>query len=183
MDSDGRAQAVTVISPIHRWWALWLRISLPLLRRAPQRPLLRLAFIHIAHWSPLEKVPPRGPQGLSRPLPHPYLIFNSNFNDDITAYIDAFALVVPWRMRLIWHGIYRFPGPKPVDRFLAFVRAHTSRVQYYYCAYPDGSAKMIAQALELKDHHDRLVERASRLDDDAFAAAWRQFVHENQGLL
>jgi hypothetical protein len=182
MDTQGRAQAVTVISPVRPWWALWLRVSFPLLSRAPQPPLLRLAFIHFAHWSLLRKIPPRGP-GRSRPLPRPYLIFNSNFNGDITAYIDAFALVVPWRMRLIWHGIYGFPGPKVVDRFLSFVVAHASPVQHYYSAYPEGSAKMIAQALELKDHHDLLVQRTSRVEDERFASDWGRFVHENQGLL
>ncbi|MGB0095979.1 MAG: hypothetical protein WBP81_26005 [Solirubrobacteraceae bacterium] len=181
MDTQGRAQAVTVISPVRRWWAAWLLLSWPGADRIPliKRPLVQLSFIHVAHWALLTRVPRRG----GRRLPHPYLIFHSNFNDDLAAYIDAFALIVPWRMRLMWHGIYGFPGPRMVDRFLSFVQAHAMPVQHYYCAYPHGSARMITQALELSDRHRQFADAAAGLTENEFAAAWEQFVHENQLLL
>ena len=112
MDRHGRAQAVVVISPARRWWAWWLRLSWPLADRNPliKRTLVRLAFIHVAHWALVDKVPARDTGAGTRRLPHPYLLFQSNFNDNLAAYIDAFALIVPWRMRLMWHGAYGFPG-------------------------------------------------------------------------
>lgn len=178
MHTQGRAQAVTVISPVRRWWARWLRLSWPGADRMwlLKRPLVRLSFIHVAHWSLVTRVP-------GRRLPHPYLIFHSNFNDDLAAYIDAFALIAPWRMRLMWHGIYRFPGPRIVDRFLAFVEAHATPVQHYYCAYPQGSARMISQALELSERHRVFVDAAAGMTECEFAAAWEVFVDQNQLLL
>lgn len=185
MGRHGRAQAVVVISPARRWWALWLRISWPLADRMSllKRTLVRLAFIHVAHWSLVDKVPAAGPRRGDHRLPHPYLLFQSNFNDDLAAYIDAFALIVPWRMRLMWHGVYGFPGPAVVDRFLDFVLANATPVQHYYCAYPDGSARMIADALELSEHHRSFAQASEGLDDAEFAAAWGRFVQDNQGLL
>jgi hypothetical protein len=184
MEMQGRAQAVTVISPTRPWWAVWLRLSWPGADRIAllKRPLVRLAFIHVAHWSLLSRIPIRGP-GSSRRLPHPYLIFHSNFNDDLAAYIDAFAMVVPWRMRGMWQGIYRFPGPRIVDRFDDFVERLSIPAQHYYCAYPDGSARMIQQALELNDRHRAFARSAATLGADEFAAAWRGFVQDNQLLL
>ncbi len=185
MDRHGRAQAVVVISPVRRWWALWLKLSWPSADRLPllKRTLVRLAFIHVAHWSLVERVPASAGRAASRRLPHPYILFQSNFNDDLAAYIDAFALIVPWRMRLMWHGIYGFPGPAAVDRFLSFVLGSATPVQHYYCAYPDGSARMIGAALELRDRHLAFERQSAGLDDDAFTAAWNGFVQDNQRLL
>jgi hypothetical protein len=185
MDTQGRAQAVTLMSPVRRWWAIWLRLTWPGADRMPliKRTLVRLSFIHVAHWALIDRVPSGAGKSPSHPLPHPYLIFESNFNDDLAAYIDAFALVVPWRMRLMWHGAFGFPGPRIVDRFLAFVEPRALAAQHYYCAYPDGSARMIDAALELGDRHREFVRSASALDDSAFAEAWRRFVHDNQLLL
>jgi hypothetical protein len=115
-----------------------------------------------------------------RRLPHPYLIFHSNFNDDLDAYIDAFALVVPWRMRLCWHGIYDFPGPRVVDRFVDFVEERSTPTQHYYSAYPEASSRMVATALELSALHAEFAEAAASLDDEAFVQQWERFVEENQ---
>jgi hypothetical protein len=185
MSNRGRVQAVNVISPTRRWWALWLVTSWKLADRMPllKRTLRRLAFIHVAHWSVVWRVSGGAGGNRSRRLPHPYLIFHSNYNDDLVAYLDAFALIVPWRMRLMWHGVYRFPGPGVVDRFVSFVRGHVTRTAHYYCAYPEGSARMIAAALELSDRHWRFREEASTLTDEQFAVAWERFVADNELLM
>ena len=182
MATRGRAQAVNVISPMRRWWALWLTLSWKAADRMPlvKRTLRQLEFIHVAHWSIVSRVPAGSGRGRSRPLPYPYLIFHSNFNDDLVAYLDAFALIVPWRMRMMWHGIYGFPGPRIVDRFVSFVSDHVTPTSHYYCAYPEGSARMISAALELSDDHWRFRERASTLSDEQFALEWQRFVADNQ---
>jgi hypothetical protein len=185
MDRHGRAQAVVVISPARRWWAWWLRFSWPLADRNPliKRTLVRLAFIHVAHWALVDKVPAQDRGTGTRRLPHPYLLFQSNFNDDLAAYIDAFALIVPWRMRLMWHGAYGFPGPGVVDRFLTYVLDSATPVQHYYCAYPDGSSRMIGQALELSERHEAFARLAEGVSDAEFNAAWERFVQDSQLLL
>ncbi|HMD57893.1 MAG TPA: hypothetical protein VKG82_10525 [Solirubrobacteraceae bacterium] len=183
MQRQQRAQAVTIISPVHRLWALWLRATWPLADRlAPvKRPLLRLSFIHFAHWSLIERVP-AGVAGARR-LAHPYVLFQSNFDDELSAYIDAFSLVVPGRMRAMWQGVFGFPGPRPVDRFLSFILARTTPAQYYYCAYPEASSTMVEAALRLSEEHRRFAAEAAGLEDDAFAARYAEFLTRNQLLL
>lgn len=185
MQRRERAQAVTIISPIHRWWTPWLRMSWPLADRlaAVKRPLVRLSFIHFAHWSLVDRMPAGGRGARSRRLPHPYLLFQSNFNDDLGAYIDAFSLVVPWRMRAMWQGIFGFPGPRPVDRFLSFIVERTTPTQYYYCAYPEASSTMIEAALHLSDRHRRFAVETAELDDAAFASHYADFLAQTQLLM
>jgi hypothetical protein len=185
MERVGRAQAVTIISPVHRWWALWLRATWPRADRTAfiKRPLLRLSFIYFAHWSLVERMPAGASGARARRLPYPYLLFQSNFNDDLNAYIDAFALVVPWRLRGMWQGVFRFPGPRPVDRFLAYISARRTPTQYYYCAYPEASSTMISAALRLKARHRRFAAETAALDDEAFAKRFARFLAEVQLLL
>jgi hypothetical protein len=181
----GRAQAVTIVSPIHRWWALWLRATWPLADRSEliKRPLLRLSFIHFAHWALLARMPPAGGRRSARRLAHPYLLFVTNFNDDLDAYIDAFALLVPGRMRAMWQGVFRFPGPRPVDRFLRFIHERATPADYYYCAYPEASSTMIGNALRLAERHERFAAHTRDLSDAAFAVRYADFLTENQMLL
>ena len=183
MDRDGRAQAVVVMSPTHWWWVPWLRATWPGADRLPplKRTLVQLAFIHAAHWSLIRRTPVKGRRG--RRLPFPYIIFQSNYNDDLAAYIDAFALIVPWRMRGMWQGIYDFPGPQVVDKFVDFVLSRATPVQHYYCGYPDGSAREIRAALELARHHRRFAKKTRKLGDAEFEDAFTAFVTDHQELL
>jgi hypothetical protein len=185
MDGGERAKPVTIISPIRRWWSWWLHATWPLANRTARvkRPLVQLSFIHFAHWSVLSRMPPGVPRRQSKRLSHPYLLFQSNFNDDLGAYVDAFSLVVPWRMRGMFHGVFHFPGPRPVDRFLRFVSGNTTDTPYYYCAYPGASSTMIADALKLDGAYRRFAARARDLDDEAFAERFAEFLVKNQGLL
>ena len=128
-------------------------------------------------------MPPGAHWSRAKRLPHPYLLFQTNFNDDLNAYIDAFALVVPWRMRAMWHGVFRFPGPHPVDRFLQFIDERTTPNAYYYCAYPEASSSMIKAALELETQHRRLAARAASLSDSEFARRFADFLADNQSRL
>ena len=179
-----RSEPVTIISPVHRWWAPWLRATWPgaNVSRFIKRPLVRLGFIHVAHWSLVSRMPPRGwPRG--RRLPHPYVIFQSNFNDDLIAYIDAFALVVPWRIRGVWQGVFHFPGPQNVDRFVAFIRERIARTDYYYCAVPDASSTMIRAALELDERYRRFARETRWVDPGTFKSRFDVFLADVESLL
>src|SRR5947208_10429763 len=104
MTPASRISPITIISPVRRWWAWWLRLTWPLARRNTLvvRPLVRLGFINFAHWSLFDRVPATAGRRAPRRLPQPYILFESNFNGPAEIYIDAFALVVPLRLGLLW---------------------------------------------------------------------------------
>ncbi|HTQ67883.1 MAG TPA: hypothetical protein VMI13_04270 [Solirubrobacteraceae bacterium] len=173
-------QAVTIISPVHTWWMWWLRTSWPYARRSRlvARPLVELSLIHFAHWSLVSRMPPGAKRSRSKPLPYPYLLFQTNFRDDLSAYIDSFALVVPRRIKFIWGGALRFPGPHPPDKFLAFIQENVTPNNYYYCAYPGESAAAIRTALGLVIKHERFAREAGRLGGPEFVSRLKSLVAE-----
>jgi hypothetical protein len=173
-----RAQPLQIFTPVRRVWGLWLKLSWPPAERFPpvarfvKAPLKRLRFIHFAHWSLLTHMPPRG----GRRLPYPYVVFSTTFNGDVNAYIDAFSILIPWRMRLLWQGAFHFPGPEPLGRFRRFITERVVPTEHFHCAYPQASVKMILGALELEEELDRLRREAPGLDDAEFARRWQQLL-------
>ena len=147
---------MTLISPVPGYWSRWLRVIWPLttwlFRRNPQiypfKELTRLAFIHFAHWSLVDRIPQNSAEG--RPLPHAYLLFETNFNRGWREYVEAFCLVIPRAMWLNWAGAYGFPRPRPVGPFLDYVEHRFTPTAHFFCAYPEASTRMVISALEAR---------------------------------
>jgi hypothetical protein len=177
VETVGRWTAITVITPMPRWWDATLRANFSRLKRRRARrsrsmsDLKRLSFISFAHWSPV-----RLPSGR-------YLVFQSNFNGAAKQYVEAFARIVTWGMRGLWWGAIGVPGPLPVAPFEAYIMDQRLPVDHYYCAYPEASTKMVLAALELRERHASLQRRLPALDDAAFAAAVRAFLADNQRVI
>lgn len=175
---EARAKPVTIITPVRPFWAMWLRFSWPGAERAPgvrtlvHRPLFGLRFIHFAHWGLLRRMPQRR----GKRLPAPCIVFNSNFNGDINAYLDAFSIVVPWRMRGLWQGAYHFPGPTPLGDFREYVMSRAVPANHYYCAYPEASAKTIASGLKILDDFPELARSARKSSPRDFERDWHRFI-------
>jgi hypothetical protein len=183
---------LTVISTVRGWWAIWLlwlnwrivrarnRIGWPV---KPVRKLLKLSFIHFAHWSVFDRVPPGRPRRRARLLPYNYLAFQTNFDGLMGEYIEAFSLVVPVAMREIWGGAYGVPHPKPVAPFLAYIESHQAEAIHGYSAYPEATTKMITSALGLKSRFEAFQQAAQTLAPEQFAAAWGKFLGDVQRML
>ncbi|MCW3039797.1 MAG: hypothetical protein JWM31_1702 [Solirubrobacterales bacterium] len=173
-----RAQPLMLITPVRRLWAVWLRLSWPPaehvwpVRTITKRPLDRLRFIHFAHWGLLTRMPPRG----GRRLPRPYIVFQTNFNGDANAYIDAFAILIPSRMRLLYQGAFGFPGPRRRGPLRRFVLGGAEPEPHFYCAYPDASVKMILSGLAVEEALEELRRAARAGNDAAFATRWSRFL-------
>jgi hypothetical protein len=182
MGAVERVAPITIISPIPRWWARWLWLSWPLARHNPLiiRSLVRLGFINFAHWSMFDRVPASGGRRNASRLPRAYILFQSNFNGPADLYIDAFSLIVRGRIWLLWGGAYRYPGARPMERFKRFIFAKQVCDDHYWCAYPDGSSRMVVSALALREALDGFARKAAALSPDEFATAYRRFLGEVQ---
>ena len=109
--------------------------------------LERLSFIHFAHWSILDRIPANDPNG--ERLPHPYLLFQSNFNRGWREYVEAFCLVVTLGVRANWGG-YGFPRPKPVGPFLEYVDKRFTPALHFYSAYPEASTRTVIKSIDTR---------------------------------
>jgi hypothetical protein len=172
MKTVGRWTALTALTPMPRYWSLWLKVYWALAGAAgnlspPVRSLGKLAIIGYARWSRLHR----------KALPHPFQPFESNFNGAMNEYLEAFSLVVPGGMRLNWWRACGVPDVGRVGEFLRYVNRAALPVPYYHCAYPQHSTRMIRSALELS----RRRRDFKAPDDPAeFRRAYEVFLSEAQ---
>lgn len=159
-----RTTPLTVISPIRPGWTPFARLVmqvLPHLQGGP-RVLEELRFIQSARWAVLAGLP--GPDGRRVGTGYDYLLFESNFNGSLDAYLDTFADVLHERMRLLWNSSYGFPNfPEdtrrrllvsrlrkrfPARAFADYVRGASLPIQHFYSAYPDASTGDVLAGLQ-----------------------------------
>jgi hypothetical protein len=172
---EGRATAITVLSPYKRTGRLLLPIVFWIGRHvtATLKKLQMLSFIHYARWVMIRRFPDGG---RGERLHYPYLLFESNFNGSWDQYIDAFSEVVPRRMKGIWGTSYGFPGPIPVEPFKDYIRANEYVANHYWNAYPGATTTEIISAARVSAAVDALSARATTLDPAAFKAAYEDML-------
>jgi len=179
---EGKARAITVLSPVRPGWPLWLRglffagshLTFSL------KKLQQLSFIHYARWAIVERRWPGGDRPRGKRQRYRYLLFESNFNGSWDEYIDAFSEVVPTRMRLIWGSSYGFPGPLPVEPFKAYIRKNELPIDHYYSAYPAATTTEVISALEVARAFESFIAHSRGLAGADFKRSYEDFLFEVQ---
>jgi len=176
---DGRATAITVLTPIRSGCTSLERLVFFLAGhvRAANIALSELSFINFARWTVVTGIPWNGPPQKRERLHYDYLFFETNFNGTWDEYIDAFAEVIPNRMRAIWGTAYGFPGPRPTGPFKAYIHANDLPIAHYYSAYPEASTSMINSALSVRKAFEKFRDEAMRVaEPDRFRSAYHAFL-------
>jgi hypothetical protein len=166
--------------PVKKGATWWLRTLFAASARWAwvTEPLRRLAFIHFARWTIVDRLPDGDgvADGDGVRLTPPWLLFESNFEGDLPRYIDTFARILPVRMRSVWAFAHGYPGLKPIGPFSAWAVDNAFDESHYYSAYPEATPAMVGAALAVQRRFDEfLSERGD------FEAAWRRFLTDVQG--
>jgi hypothetical protein len=176
---DGKATAITVLTPVQRQGPLVLSAVFWAARNIKEtlKKLEQLSFIHYACWAVIERFP--DPDGGER-LRHDYLLFESNFNGTWDQYIDAFSEVVPFRMKAIWGTSFGFPGPHPVEPFKQYIRRNEYVANHYWSAYPGSTTTEIISAGHVEAALSEFREHAADFEPDAFKVAYESMLTDIQ---
>lgn len=177
---EGKATAITVITPLKRRGPLVLRLVFWMGRNMAWtlRKLEMLSFIHYARWAVVKRFPD-GARG--ERLSHSYLVFESNFNDSWDQYIDAFSEVVALRMKSIWGTSLGFPGPHPVAPFKDYIRRNELVANHYFSAYPGATTTEIISAARVQAAIEDFARTSAGLDPESFRAAYESLLTRIQG--
>ncbi len=180
---DGRATAITVLTPVESGHTPLLRLVLFLGAHVKMlnEALVKLSFIHYARWTIIGDLPYNGPPQKRDRLHYDYLFFETNFNGTWDEYIDAFSEVVPDRMKAIWGSSFGFPGPQPVGPFKAYIHANDLPIAHYYAAYPDATTKEVLAALRVKAEIEKFNARTAAIDSpEDFREAYQELLTKVQ---
>jgi hypothetical protein len=179
---EGKVFAITATTPMQPWKTHIVRVMLWVIRRlgVPKRDQERLAglsFIHFARWVliPRGKFPHVSDRQPKESLHYDYMLFCSNFNGSLQAYIEAFSQVIPGGMNNIWRWSVKYPGSKPITPFLGYIYQNQYDDEYTYSAAPGASTTDIMRALELKKKLDAFTTASRDLSPRDFEVAFYRF--------
>lgn len=176
---DGRAAAITVMTPIRPGFTPLVRLVLFTAKhvKALNVALADLSFIHMARWAVITGIPQSSPDQETEGLRYDYLFFETNFNGDWDEYIDAFSTMIPQRMQAIWGSSYGFPGPQPAARFRQYIHHNDMPIAHYYSAYPEGSTTMVLAGQSLGERLEELKAKAREaIDPVEFRRLYESFL-------
>ncbi len=178
----GKATAITTLSPMSWWKSYVLRFLFRLISWGffgrTQQLLIKLSFIHFAHWSIIrrDQFPQLSDeQPRDRPA-YDYLLFVSNFNGSWDQYIDAFSMVIPTGLDNIWRWSEKYPGAVPEDKFFEYIKHNQYSSSYYYNATPEASATDVDSALILSHKLRAFAAASQAMDAEQFAESYKKFL-------
>ncbi|MCE9521682.1 MAG: hypothetical protein K8S25_04530 [Alphaproteobacteria bacterium] len=122
-----------------------------------------------------------------------WLVFTSNYDGDLKAYIRMFSERIAGEMDRIWSNCESYPtsGARDFEKFWLYVRAHQIETNAFFAAYPNMSTARVNQLRVFKDHFDAFVSRTRGPDGrsigdigalfDEFIAEQREYTKDFPG--
>jgi hypothetical protein len=123
--------------------------------------------------------------GTEPPILPSWLVFTSNYDGDLKAYIRMFSEQIAGEMDRVWSNCEGYPlaGARDFEKFWLYVRAHQVETNAFFAAYPQMSTPRVNQARVFKDQFDAFVARTRGPDGRSvpeIGALFDEFIAEQQ---
>ena len=142
--TDGRARALTVVTPVRRgtFWLQWIiyRFERRNVRKIHHRTTA-MGLVYEFNWSLVRRNPKLG-------IDRPHLLFQSNFVGDWDDYIDVFVAVHKVGLLLHFLSAKGFPSLGQVPLVRDYIRVRDREPLRYHCAYPSATPRDLQQLAE-----------------------------------
>jgi hypothetical protein len=156
----GQAYGLTVLTPVLDDRVSALAAHLDTFGPEDASPLARIPGTHFARWVILEDVVYQGGRQRRDNLKASRLLFTSNFDGPLDAYLEALRSELAGDADAVWGHCAGYPGRADADAFAAYLRAHQLQSALFFAAYGDQT---------VADVHANLAQR-TRLIEFAMAA-------------
>jgi hypothetical protein len=132
---SGQAYALSVLTPILDGHADELRAHLESLEEGAASPLARVPGTHIARWVVIDDVIYQGAGQRKRDTLTPRLLFSSNFDGEMGAYLEGLRTGMAGDADAIWSHCRGYPGHADGPAFAAWMHAHVLEAALFFAAY------------------------------------------------
>ena len=132
---SGQAYALSVLAPIADGRADALQAHLDALGEGDASPLARVPGTHIARWVVIPDVVYQGHGQRKRDRLGPRLLFSSNHDGDVGAYLERLRTGMGADADAIWGHCRGYPGHEDGPGFAAWMRAHMLEAALFFAAY------------------------------------------------
>jgi len=145
---SGQAYALSVLTPILDGHADELRAHLEGLEEGAASPLARVPGTHIARWVVIDDVIYQGAGQRKRDTLTPRLLFSSNFDGEMGAYLEGLRTGMAGDADAIWSHCRGYPGHADGPAFAAWMHAHVLEAALFFAAYGGMTVDQVNSNLE-----------------------------------
>jgi len=154
---SGQAYGLTVLTPILADGVSPLAAHLDTFGPEDASPLARVAGTHFARWVIIEDVVYEGGRQRRDALKASRLLFTSNFDGPLDAYLEALRSDLGEDADAVWGHCAGYPGRADPPAFAAYFRNHQVESALFFGAYGDQTVEQVQANLAQRT---RLIEFA-----------------------
>ena len=151
---SGKLYGLTILSPILDDDAavpshdLQIRLYLAGLRTDEGSPFALAPGTHLARLAVMDDVIYVGAPACEEHLKSKYLVFESNCDGELDAYLAGLARTVPEALDAIWSHCVGYPGAGDVAAFIAYMKACQLETTFFFAAINDKTLPEALRALQ-----------------------------------
>ncbi len=134
---SGQAYGLTVLTPVLADHVSALAARLDTFGPEDASPLARVPGTHFARWVILDDVVYQGGRQRRDALKASRLLFTSNFDGPLDAYLEALRTELAGDADGVWGHCAGYPGRADPEAFAAYFRAHQVESALFFAAYGD----------------------------------------------
>lgn len=149
-NTSGQAYALTVLTPIVRGRESSLARELDSWGSAAASPLAAVPGTHFARWVILDDVVYEGSGQQRDHLDLGRLLFSSNFDGPLDAYLEGLRTGLGEHADAIWSHCVGYPGSHDASAFGRYLRAHQIESSLFFAAYGERTVQQVTHSLELR---------------------------------
>jgi hypothetical protein len=164
---SAQAYGLTALIPIADGQEQALTEHLDSLPTGDGSPLAQVSGTHFARWVVIPDVVYEGHGQRRDHLSAPRLLFTSNFDGSLDAYLERLGA----HTDAIWRHCRGYPG---TDGFAAWMRAHQLRSALFFAAYGEQTVSEVHANLELRARLIDFALNAQGLPPDELQARFRE---------
>jgi hypothetical protein len=172
---SGQAYALTVLTPIVDGQQQALTAHLESLGDGDASPLARVPGTHIARWVVIDDVKYQGAGQRRRDkLSAPRLLFSSNFDGDLDAYLEGLRTGMGDDADAIWGHCRGYPGHGDAGAFRDYMRNHQLEAALFFAAYGEQTVDDVHRNVAVRRRLIDFALEAQRLDAAALKARFEE---------
>lgn len=155
-NQSGQIYGLTVLSPIlqtdtldigHATALRWYLASLP---RDHTSPFAKISSTHFARLVVMDDVVFVGAPACEEHLKSRYLIFESNFDGDLDAYLTRMAREIPDVVDSVWKHCVGYPGVADPSAFAAYIKNCQVETTFFFADVNDKTVQQNLKALQVQ---------------------------------
>jgi hypothetical protein len=179
---SGTTYGLTILSPIiedarldicHSMELRWYLSQLP---RDHNSPFAQLSSTYLARLVVMDDVVFVGLPACEEHLKSRYLVFETNFDGELDAYLRRMATETKEFVENVWKHCVGFPGTGDVDAFIAYMKKCQIETTFFFADVNDRTVETTLEALKTQASLARFMERHQGMPAAELQRAFGEFL-------